>query len=154
MVRGPNWRYKDQDGGQGKQGVVKKVTNWNSVQRSAALVSWDDAGTKTYRVGLNGNVNDALLDCYLLIFLIFRCFPFSSFPSFLPLCLILSFYHPLIFYCVFLHISGGHHMHHTGSWLAVLQRSPSKAWYSNRGKRCYYSPNRSNEKKTRWAASK
>jgi membrane protein implicated in regulation of membrane protease activity len=46
VVRGPNWKWGDQDGGAGRHGTVIEVqsTGW-------ARVRWDAGGTNSYRMG-------------------------------------------------------------------------------------------------------
>ena len=58
VERGFDWKYGDQDGGEGGEGMVKKITNWKNVQRGAAIVSWDGARKGSYRLGFNGKVSD------------------------------------------------------------------------------------------------
>lgn len=55
-MRGPDWRYKDQDGGKGKEGMVTEIMNWKNVPLSAVVISWDDADKHNYRLGYKGKV--------------------------------------------------------------------------------------------------
>ena len=55
-MRGPDWRYKDQDGGKGKEGMVTEITNWKNIPLSAVVISWDDADKHNYRLGYKGKV--------------------------------------------------------------------------------------------------
>ena len=58
MKRGPNWaqNYGCQDGGAGKEGLVKEIVPWKKVPRSGVLVSWDEADKNKYRLCYKGKV--------------------------------------------------------------------------------------------------
>ena len=56
-MRGPNWNLGSQDGGEGKEGVVLKVTSCQSIPKSGVVVSWDHGEKTTCRLGLNGKVS-------------------------------------------------------------------------------------------------
>ncbi|XP_059149254.1 E3 ubiquitin-protein ligase MIB2-like [Physella acuta] len=49
VVRGPDWNYGDQDGGEGHVGTVVKVDGASSA--GCVDVLWDSGTKKTYRVG-------------------------------------------------------------------------------------------------------
>ncbi|XP_017855238.2 E3 ubiquitin-protein ligase MIB2 isoform X2 [Drosophila busckii] len=58
VVRGPDWEWNDQDGGEGKTGRVMEIRGWdNESCRSVANVSWVTGSTNVYRLGHKGNVD-------------------------------------------------------------------------------------------------
>lgn len=58
VVRGPDWEWNDQDGGEGKTGRVMEIRGWdNETCRSVANVSWVTGSTNVYRLGHKGNVD-------------------------------------------------------------------------------------------------
>lgn len=65
VVRGVDWQWEDQDGGNGRRGKVYEIQDWSAASpRSAAYVVWDNASKNLYRVGFEGMadlkvVNDA-----------------------------------------------------------------------------------------------
>ncbi|EFN76354.1 E3 ubiquitin-protein ligase mind-bomb [Harpegnathos saltator] len=65
VVRGVDWQWEDQDGGNGRRGKVNEVQDWSAASpRSAAYVIWDNGAKNLYRVGFEGMadlkvVNDA-----------------------------------------------------------------------------------------------
>lgn len=65
VVRGVDWQWEDQDGGNGRRGKVQEVQDWSAASpRSAAYVVWDNGSKNLYRVGFEGMadlkvVNDA-----------------------------------------------------------------------------------------------
>lgn len=65
VVRGVDWQWEDQDGGNGRRGKVQEVQDWSAASpRSASYVVWDNASKNLYRVGFEGMadlkvVNDA-----------------------------------------------------------------------------------------------
>nr|XP_006814876.1 PREDICTED: E3 ubiquitin-protein ligase mib1-like [Saccoglossus kowalevskii] len=55
VVRGVDWQWEDQDGGNGRRGKVTEVQDWSaSSPRSAAYVIWDNGAKNLYRVGFEG----------------------------------------------------------------------------------------------------
>jgi len=46
VVRGRDWRYRNQDGGIGKQGTIRQVFG-----KGLCWVKWDSAGVNTYAIG-------------------------------------------------------------------------------------------------------
>nr|XP_050848490.1 E3 ubiquitin-protein ligase MIB1 isoform X2 [Vespula vulgaris] len=55
VVRGVDWQWEDQDGGNGRRGKVNEVQDWSSASpRSAAYVIWDNGAKNLYRVGFEG----------------------------------------------------------------------------------------------------
>ncbi|KAF6027626.1 MIB1 [Bugula neritina] len=65
VVRGVDWQWDDQDGGNGKRGKVTEIQDWSAVSlKSAAYVLWDNGAKNLYRIGFDGMmdlkvVNDA-----------------------------------------------------------------------------------------------
>ncbi|XP_037498060.1 E3 ubiquitin-protein ligase MIB1 isoform X1 [Rhipicephalus sanguineus] len=65
VVRGVDWQWEDQDGGNGRRGKVTEIQDWSAASpRSAAYVVWDNGAKNLYRVGFEGMadlkvVNDA-----------------------------------------------------------------------------------------------
>ena len=58
VVRGKNWQWNDQDGGQGSEGEVKGYENTSSgSSRNRVLVEWPHGVAISYRLGLHGNVD-------------------------------------------------------------------------------------------------
>ncbi|CAH0558346.1 unnamed protein product [Brassicogethes aeneus] len=56
VVRGFNWEWNDQDGGEGKMGKVLDIRGWdNESSRSVANVAWFSGSTNVYRLGHKGN---------------------------------------------------------------------------------------------------
>ncbi|CAG2162780.1 unnamed protein product, partial [Oppiella nova] len=55
VVRGVDWQWEDQDGGNGKRGKVTEVQDWSAASpRSAAYIIWDNGAKNLYRVGFEG----------------------------------------------------------------------------------------------------
>ena len=55
VVRGVDWQWEDQDGGNGKRGKVAELQDWSaSCPRSAAYIVWDTGSKNLYRVGFEG----------------------------------------------------------------------------------------------------
>ncbi|KAK2193980.1 hypothetical protein NP493_4g12025 [Ridgeia piscesae] len=65
VVRGVDWQWEDQDGGNSRRGKVTEIQDWSAASpRSAAYVLWDNGSKNLYRVGFEGMsdlkvVNDA-----------------------------------------------------------------------------------------------
>ncbi|PSN30374.1 E3 ubiquitin-protein ligase MIB1 [Blattella germanica] len=58
VVRGVDWQWEDQDGGNGRRGKVNEIQDWSAASpRSAAYVVWDNGAKNLYRVGFEGMVN-------------------------------------------------------------------------------------------------
>ncbi|XP_052213895.1 E3 ubiquitin-protein ligase MIB2-like isoform X2 [Dreissena polymorpha] len=58
VVRGPDWDWGNQDGGEGKIGKVTDIRGWDSESgRSVAAVQWSSGATNVYRVGHKGKVD-------------------------------------------------------------------------------------------------
>ncbi|XP_055385955.1 E3 ubiquitin-protein ligase MIB2 [Condylostylus longicornis] len=58
VVRGSDWEWGQQDGGEGKTGRVMEIRGWdNESCRSVANVSWVTGSTNVYRLGHKGNVD-------------------------------------------------------------------------------------------------
>lgn len=57
-MRGVDWQWEDQDGGNGRRGKVNEVQDWSAASpRSAAYVIWDNGAKNLYRVGFEGMVS-------------------------------------------------------------------------------------------------
>lgn len=57
VVRGVDWQWEDQDGGNGRRGKVNEIQDWSAASpRSAAYVVWDNGAKNLYRVGFEGMV--------------------------------------------------------------------------------------------------
>ncbi|XP_043276401.1 E3 ubiquitin-protein ligase MIB1 isoform X2 [Venturia canescens] len=55
VVRGVDWQWEDQDGGNGRRGKVNEIQDWSAASpRSAAYVIWDNGSKNLYRVGFEG----------------------------------------------------------------------------------------------------
>ena len=55
VIRGVDWQWEDQDGGNGKRGKVTEVQDWSAISpRSAAYVIWDNGAKNLYRIGFEG----------------------------------------------------------------------------------------------------
>ncbi|CAG0898529.1 unnamed protein product [Darwinula stevensoni] len=62
VIRGPNWDWGNQDGGQGKIGSVLDIRGWDSESgRSVANVMWSCGNTNVYRLGHKGKVDILLV---------------------------------------------------------------------------------------------
>lgn len=55
VIRGVDWQWEDQDGGNGKRGKVTEIQDWSATSpRSAAYIIWDNGTKNLYRVGFEG----------------------------------------------------------------------------------------------------
>ena len=61
VVRGPDWEWNDQDGGEGSVGTVVQI---GSVTRSepVVLVQWDCGRKAKYRAGVDGKYDLRILE--------------------------------------------------------------------------------------------
>ncbi|KAM7312463.1 E3 ubiquitin-protein ligase MIB2 isoform X1 [Ixodes scapularis] len=58
VVRGPDWDWGAQDGGEGKTGKVMDIRGWETESgRSVASVTWSSGSTNVYRLGHKGKVD-------------------------------------------------------------------------------------------------
>lgn len=55
VIRGPNWKWRDQDGGEGSIGVVEGISPWSGVDGEGMSVRWPNDSLYTYRWGADGN---------------------------------------------------------------------------------------------------
>lgn len=68
VVRGPDWKWGDQDGGEGSVGsvvdvkVAAEAANGGRTLAQAAVVAWDTGSRCNYRCGLDGKYDLRLLD--------------------------------------------------------------------------------------------
>nr|XP_022914465.1 E3 ubiquitin-protein ligase mind-bomb [Onthophagus taurus] len=55
VVRGVDWQWEDQDGGNGRRGKVQDIQDWSATSpKSAAYIVWDNGTKNLYRVGFEG----------------------------------------------------------------------------------------------------
>jgi len=55
VIRGVDWQWEDQDGGNGRRGKVTEVQDWSAASpRSAAYIIWDTGAKNLYRCGFEG----------------------------------------------------------------------------------------------------
>ncbi|XP_007905447.1 E3 ubiquitin-protein ligase MIB2 isoform X1 [Callorhinchus milii] len=58
VVRGPDWDWGNQDGGEGKTGKVVDIRGWDTESgRSVSSVAWSNGTTNVYRMGHKGKVD-------------------------------------------------------------------------------------------------
>ena len=58
VFRGLDWRWENQDGGDGKRGKIIKIQDWSGESfKSAAEVLWDTGFKNIYRLGVDGRVD-------------------------------------------------------------------------------------------------
>lgn len=58
VIRGVDWQWEDQDGGNGRRGKVTEIQDWSAASpRSAAYVIWDTGAKNLYRVGFEGQAD-------------------------------------------------------------------------------------------------
>lgn len=55
VVRGPDWRYGDQDGGEGHAGTVIDSSDLNYLGPKTVTVIWDTGVKALYRTGPEGS---------------------------------------------------------------------------------------------------
>ena len=55
VVRGPDWKYGDQDGGEGHAGTVIDSSDLNYLGPKTVTVIWDTGVTALYRTGPEGS---------------------------------------------------------------------------------------------------
>ena len=61
VVRGPDWKWGDQDGGEGHLGTVIESGEETAVGR-VVLVLWDTGNRSNYRCGLEGSYDLKVFD--------------------------------------------------------------------------------------------
>ncbi|OQS07914.1 HECT E3 ubiquitin ligase [Thraustotheca clavata] len=73
VKRGPHWKWRDQDGGEGSIGTVEGVSPWSGVEGEGMSVRWSNGSLYTYRWGADGNYdlvhvevdeNDSIIKTY------------------------------------------------------------------------------------------
>ena len=63
VVRGPDWEWGDQDGGEGHVGTVVEVGEQAAGDgKESVVVQWDCGGLSIYQCGLNGKYDLRVLD--------------------------------------------------------------------------------------------
>ncbi|KDO27055.1 hypothetical protein SPRG_07766 [Saprolegnia parasitica CBS 223.65] len=55
VKRGPHWKWRDQDGGDGMIGTVEGISPWSGVEGEGMSVRWPNEALYTYRWGADGN---------------------------------------------------------------------------------------------------
>ena len=79
VVRGVDWQWEDQDGGNGRRGKVNEIQDWSAASpRSAAYVIWDNSAKNLYRVGFEGMVCKLLYICTFIINIYHKRFELKS----------------------------------------------------------------------------
>lgn len=58
VVRGRNWKWDDQDGGEGGVGTIIN----SDASSKIAIVLWDNGNQAQYRAGYNGSFDLRILD--------------------------------------------------------------------------------------------
>ncbi|KAH9090669.1 hypothetical protein Ae201684P_014464 [Aphanomyces euteiches] len=54
VMRGPNWKWRDQDGGPGSIGTVEGISPWSGIEGEGMSVRWANDALYTYRWGADG----------------------------------------------------------------------------------------------------
>ena len=66
VVRGPDWKWGDQDGGEGSLGTIADieggVESADGVTGKAAVVQWDGGNRCNYRCGIDGKYDLLVYD--------------------------------------------------------------------------------------------
>ena len=64
VIRGPDWKWNDQDGGEGWVGTVVEIGKVGSQTSPAktVVVQWDGGSRTNYRVGYEGQYDLRLVD--------------------------------------------------------------------------------------------
>nr|CCA19532.1 HECT E3 ubiquitin ligase putative [Albugo laibachii Nc14] len=55
VIRGPDWKWRDQDGGEGSIGIVEGISPWSGVDGEGISVRWPSDAVYTYRWGSDGH---------------------------------------------------------------------------------------------------
>lgn len=82
VVRGPDWMWGDQDGGEGNVGTVVHLGGNNGVPDETVLVYWDSGKQANYRAGYSGKYDLRVFDTaqtgkyniYLRLWRIIECY--------------------------------------------------------------------------------
>lgn len=62
VIRGPDWKWRDQDGGVDSIGVVESVSPWSGVEGEGMSVRWPNESLYTYRWGADGHFDITHVD--------------------------------------------------------------------------------------------
>ena len=62
VVRGPDWEWREQDGGEGHVGTVVEVGEISGSRGRAVVVQWDCGERSKYRCGVDGKYDLRVLD--------------------------------------------------------------------------------------------
>ena len=55
VIRGPDWKWRDQDGGENSVGIVEGISPWSGVEGEGMSVRWPNESLYTYRWGADGH---------------------------------------------------------------------------------------------------
>lgn len=67
VTRGRDWKWGEQDGGNGRVGILTEICAWSGIERAGAKVTWNVLSKNTYRTGHMGSVG--ITEVYIIIFL-------------------------------------------------------------------------------------
>ena len=62
VVRGPDWKWGDQDGGEGCLGTVAESGDKSETPEGVVIVQWDNGNRCNYRCGLEGKYDLKVYD--------------------------------------------------------------------------------------------
>ena len=62
VVRGPDWMWADQDGGEGNVGTIVHLGQDGSLPDGTVLVHWDSGKQANYRAGHSGKFDLRVVD--------------------------------------------------------------------------------------------
>ena len=62
IVRGPDWRWENQDGGEGNVGTVVGTETKSPIKAPIVWVRWDSGSKANYRAGVDGKHDLRVLD--------------------------------------------------------------------------------------------
>ena len=62
VVRGPDWMWGDQDGGEGNVGTVVQLGGDENLPEDTVLVYWDSGKQANYRAGYSGKYDLRVFD--------------------------------------------------------------------------------------------
>lgn len=62
VVRGPDWMWADQDGGEGNVGTIVHLGQDGSLPDGTVLVYWDSGKQANYRAGHSGKFDLRVVD--------------------------------------------------------------------------------------------
>lgn len=65
VVRGPDWKWDNQDGGEGGVGTIVSTDTFSdgkALEKQNVLALWDNGECFNYRLGLDGNYDLRIVD--------------------------------------------------------------------------------------------